>query len=199
MRLTRAQITEGGKTESADFSRKRTMNESIRRLAVVSALMFSVSCGGGGPTDSGSGGSDSGTVSDGGDGGHADGGSDAGTSLCAMYGDGHPNRATFHLGDGRKIQDSSTQSTMVFKGITLHADGNEAMMGTFAPPETYPLGYQGFKVGVQRGIYFFGAGLTTVEPCSMTASACDITIPVGTKSGDVNCTVTIAADRPWAP
>jgi hypothetical protein len=197
MRLVKSMAEEARRARKSEFSRAGGMLENARKGSIVAAAVTAsavFSCIGDGPT--GDGGStapeiivpDSGTH-DGGDGG-------SGGGFCSRYGEGSPNRITFSLGQEVRSGDGSACiSKLIFKGIS----GDTAEFGMYAPPQTYPVGYWGIRVGEEKSVFFKGVGWTFLEPCAMTSSPCNITIPVGTKTGDVNCTVTLAGDRPWVP
>ncbi len=204
MRLTAAEMARKGvdsdKKGAKDFSRLKDLSERAPRkgaviASIAAATVLCVSCGPDGPTnDSGtpdSGVPDSGPVVDGGD-----GGSDGGTgSLCALYGEGHQNRTTLTLGQEVRSTDDTCQSRLVFKGIS----GDLANFGMYAPPNTYPLSYWDVGVGEQEQPFFHDTGWASIELCAKTSSNCDITLPVGTRTGDVTCTVTIASDKRLLP
>ncbi|MEW6722397.1 MAG: hypothetical protein AB1324_03985 [Candidatus Micrarchaeota archaeon] len=187
--------------EKREFSRFRGLTEGIKRTALVAtisaAALLNARCGPDpGPTDSGTGG-DGGVVTDGGhDSGDGGTGGDAGTSLCAQFGEGHENRATFALGDSRGPA-SSAVTFFAYIGKSGVGDSTQASVGGYEAPQTFPPVPFNLRVGQQRAIGTSDVGWVTVELCGTSGGACNVTAG-GNVSGDQTCTATIAADKgPW--
>lgn len=188
--------------ERADFSKKNSLIEGIKRRAAVAAILlsatFTVHCGGENPDPDGGTGGDGGTMqTDGGTTGDGGTGGDGGVTLCAMYGEGSPNRATFTLGQIRRPEGTDTDWAFFFKKIENIGGTMFTSFGRYeAPLGGTPPVVSGFEDGQTRDITF-GAVTVRVQLCSRTPNQCAISLPGGSGTGDTACTATAAADRAW--
>ncbi len=199
MKLSKVELHEGGKEDKREFSRFKTMTDSLKRGAVAAALLFSatfaVNCGPSpDPQPDGSGG-DGGAVVDG---GHdsGDGGSDGGAGgLCAMYPHGSANRAEMMGGAIVKPGNNTEGWLMFFKST----DGTAASIGIYPDTLSSPPVYYAFTgAGQTRTIPVPGStGNVNMQMCSVTSQPCSVGQPQGTITGDQNCVLVIAADKPF--
>jgi hypothetical protein len=187
MKLTKAELQDGGKEDKREFSRFKTMGESIKKSAVVTALLlstaFGVGCGGGPtgdpPNDAGMGG--------------GDGGSSSG--LCAMYPHGSANRAELRGGDIIKPASNTDGYLMYFK----QSDGTNATIAIYPTANPSAEMPYSFQVNETRAINIPGAtGTVNMQGCNLIGGGCT-SPPGGPISGDTSCIFVIAADRPFAP
>lgn len=103
---------------------------------------------------------------------------------CELYPEGHVNRATFGLNDARFPEGSV--SSLTFKEMT-ETESRFIVLPSFE--------FVAFEAGVPQVIAMGGAGSVTFEECDRTPLPCSARASPYT--GDVDCTVTLAADRPW--
>ena len=203
MRLTSTVRNEAEKGEKKDFSRAKTLLEGIKRHAAIAAAALAIgiapmSCGGDpGPTDGGSGG-DGGVMTDG---GHDSGGDGGGSSLCALYPDGSPNRVTFTATAAGNVQnpgDNSINLRVFMRQIKDNGDGYFVTLGFYntdspsTPPEY--IGIHELETRTKNVVNF---GDITMQACSITHVTCTLSSPNGSVTGDPSCSAVVAADRPW--
>jgi hypothetical protein len=197
MKLTRAEMHEGGKEERKEFSRFKTIGETIRKSAIVAALAVTTAfgCGPSGPTSDGGTGGDGGSMTDGGSGTGGDGGE---TGLCATYQHGSNHRAELRAGGTTRPGQNSEGWTMFFKSIDTSSGTPTASLGlyqnTFGPSAQY----FDFQQGQTEVVNVPGAtGDVTIMACQVSSQPCSVDQPNGVVTGDRYCTFIIAADKPF--
>jgi len=105
-------------------------------------------------------------------------------SLCAMYPDGDAHRVTFMLAATHWPEGSA--EALKF----MEMDDSHTLFVVLPGAD-----FIGFHTGDQVTRDMYGLGTTTFEQCGRTPNPCSATVSPPT--GDVNCTVTLASDRPW--
>jgi hypothetical protein len=195
-------------SEKKRFSRFSGLVESMKKPAIFATMAVSFcACGpadkpthdGGGGNDGGQALNDGGQSKDGGQGGDAgfDGGS--AQALCDQFGAGSPNRVTFGLGDVKRPAENTVNYLMYFGDIVV-ANGVLKAEFPFYPSDlSKPFDWKGFAKDETRAVTIPSVGAVKFQLCDLTATPCSINIPGGTKTGDVNCTATLASEKPFAP
>lgn len=182
--------------EKRRFPRLKGMVERIKSkayvLAVVGVSALAMN-GCGGPTETGDGGHDAGTVTDSGDGGTT---TDGGQSLCEQYPEGHANRLTFNLGLAEAPSEDCSEYVLMFRELMDLGGDMRAVFAYLNTTTPSSAEFIGFNVGDQATKDVPAVGETTFELCSTTSLTCKYQF-TGPHLGDTDCTATLASTRAW--
>lgn len=191
--------------DSKRFPKLMGLIEPLKMTGLVAATSFAL-VSGCGPTpnpgtdagnqiqaDAGEAGMDAST--------QAEAGPDAayGSTLCQQYADGSQNRVTFTLGEVMTPAQNTDGFAMFFQQIkNANTPGDFYVnFGVYPTDLSSPVQYHSFSDNDNVRTYTLPKGPVTFQMCGHTTQLCDVNMPGGSKSGDVNCTATLASDAPF--
>ena len=120
-------------------------------------------------------------------------------SLCDQYAAGSPNRVTFGLGEIRNPANNTVDYRTYLGDIVVSSGVLKAEFPFYPPDLSKPFDWKTFAKDTVKDVTIPSVGTVKFQLCDLTATPCSIDIPGGTKTGDVNCTATLASEKPFAP